>query len=149
MEWIFELLGWWSLAIVKFLFLPWVMIFAAEKTFLETVLITTSGASIGVFVISFFGDRLFHYLSERGKRRGMKIFTPGRRRIVRIKQKYGLKGLMMLGGLISVPITTLLATKYYKHESFYRWKVCGGFFVWSVVLSGLAFAIKLIFHGTA
>ena len=149
MEWIFELLGWWSLAIVKFLFLPWVMILGAEKTFLETIIITSSGACIGVFLISFFGDRLFQYLSDRGKRRGVKTFTPSRRRIVRIKQKYGLKGLMMIGGLISVPIATLLATKYYKHESAYRLKVCGGFFVWSVFLSGLAFVVKLLIHGAA
>lgn len=149
MEWILELLGWWSLAIVKFLFLPWVMILGAGKGFLETILISSTGASLGVFLISFFGDRLFHYLSDRGRRRGHKIFTPGRRRLVRIKQKYGLKGLMMVGGLISVPITTLLATKYYKHEAAYRLKVCGGFFVWSVVLSGLASVIKLFFHGAA
>lgn len=147
MEYIFELLGWWSLAIVKFLALPWFMILGAGKGFAETVVIATSGAAIGVYLISFFGDKLFHYLSSRAFRRGMKVFTKSRRRLVRIKTKYGLTGLMMLGGLISVPITSLLATKYFHHEKHYRLKVVFGFFIWALVLSSLAELVKLLTNG--
>lgn len=147
MEWILEILGWWSLAIVKFLFLPWVLVLGAGKPFLEAALITASGASIGIWIISFFGDKVFHYLSERGRRRGSKIFTPGRRRIVRIKQRYGLLGLLVVGFLISVPITTLLATKYYKHEPAMQWKVCGAFTFWAFFLCGVASIVKLIIYG--
>ncbi len=147
MEYIFELLGWWSLAIVKFLALPWLMILGAEKGFIETVLVATTGAAIGVYLVSFFGDKLFHYLSSRALRRGIKVFTSSRRRLVRIKTKYGLRGLMVLGGLISVPITSLLATKYFHHERHFRLKVVFGFFIWALVLSSLAEFIKLFTHG--
>lgn len=147
MEFLFELLGWWLLAIVKFLALPWFMILGAGKGFVETVLIATSGAAIGVYLVSFFGDKLFHYLSNRALRRGARVFTKSRRKLVRIKTKYGLMGLMMLGGLISVPITALLATKYFHHERHYRLKVVFGFFIWALLLSSLAEFIKLITNG--
>ena len=147
MECLFELLGWWSLAIVKFLALPWLMILGANKGFVETVLTATSGAAIGIVIVSFFGDKLFHYLSDRAKRRGIKVFTSSRRRLVRIKSKYGLRGLMVLGGLISVPITALLATKYFHHEKHMKLKVIFGFFIWALALSGLAEFVKIFTHG--
>lgn len=146
MEYFAELLGWWALAVVKFLFLPWIMVLGAEKSFLETFWISSSGAAIGVFVISFFGEKLFIYLSKRARKRGKKVFTKSRRNIVRIKNRYGLKGLMMVGGLISVPITTLLATKYFRHQRAMQLKVAGGFVVWSLLLTSLAWVMKLLFN---
>ena len=147
MGFVLEILAWWLLAIVKFLFLPWIMILASGKGLLETILVTASGATVGVYVIAFFGDRLFQFLSERGRKKGTKVFTPGRRRIVRIKNRYGLKGLLVLSGFISVPITTLLAVKYYRHTSLLALKVSAGFAVWSVMLSCMAYGIKTLYHG--
>lgn len=145
MAFLAELLGWWALAIVKFLFLPWVMIIAGGKGYLETVLIATSGAAIGVYVISFFGERLFVYLSERERRQGKKVFTKTRRRIVVVKNRFGLSGLIGISALISVPISVLLASKYFRHVRYMREKMVLGFFVWANVLSLLAFAVKTFF----
>jgi len=142
MAFLAELLGWWSLAIVKFLFLPWVMIIAGGKGYLETVLVASSGAALGVYVISFFGERLFIYLSERERRRGKKVFSKTRRRLVGVKSRFGLAGLIAISALISVPISVLLATKYFRHVRFMREKMVLGFFVWANVLSLLAFAVK-------
>lgn len=142
MEYFAELLGWWLLAVVKFLALPWLMVLASDKGFVETVLVSTSGAAIGITIISFFGDKLFNYLSKRAQKRGAKVFSSNRRRLVRIKNKFGLKGLLMIGGLISVPITTLLATKYFTHEKNMVLKVIFGFFLWSIALTSLAVFIK-------
>ncbi|MDG2245130.1 MAG: hypothetical protein P8L71_02095 [Flavobacteriales bacterium] len=144
MEYLAELLGWWLLAVVKFLALPWIMVLASDKGFVETVLVSTSGAAIGITVISFFGDKLFQYLSKRANRRGSKVFSNSRRRLVRIKNKFGLKGLLMIGGFLSVPITTLLATKYFTHEKHMVPKVIFGFFLWSIALTSLAVLFKNI-----
>ncbi len=65
---------------------------------------------------------------------------------MRIKNRYGLEGLMMVGGLISVPITALLATKYFRHQRAMQLKVAGGFAVWALVLTSLAWAVKWLFH---
>lgn len=145
MAFLAELLGWWALAIVKFLFLPSVMILAGGKGYLETVLVATSGAAIGVYVISFFGERLFVYLSERERRQGKKVFSSTRRKIVRVKNRFGLNGLIAVSALISVPISVLLASKYFRHERFMREKMVLGFFAWANVLSLIAWAIKNLF----
>lgn len=145
MAFLAELLGWWTLAIVKFLFLPWVMIIAAGKGYIETVVVASSGAAIGVYVISFFGERLFNYLSERERRRGKKVFSTTRRRLVGVKSRFGLTGLITISAFISVPISVLLAIKYFKHERLMREKMVLGFFVWANILSLLAFAVKNLF----
>ena len=137
-----ELLGWWFLAVVKFLFLPWLMIIVSGKTYLETILVASSGAALGVYGLSFFSERLFRFLSLRDRKRGKRQVTRGRRRVVKVKGRFGLLGLIALSALISVPVTTLLATKYFKHIRFMRLKLVVGFFVWANLLSLLALLIK-------
>lgn len=149
MAYLAELLGWWFLAVVKFLFLPWLMIIVSGKGFLETVLVSWSGAAIGVLLISFIGKRLFKYLSERGRRKGKRAVTRGRRRIVGVKRRFGLSGLLAISGLISVPVATLLAIKYYNHVSGLRIKLILAFGAWSALLSALAVFIKTFFPDAA
>lgn len=145
MAFLAELLGWWALAIVKFLFLPSVMILAGGKGYLETILVSTSGAAIGVYVISFFGERLFVYLSKRDRRMGKKVFSSTRRKIVNVKNRFGLTGLIAISALISVPISVLLASKYFRHVRFMREKMVVGFFIWANLLALIALAIKNLF----
>lgn len=146
MAFIAELLGWWLFAIVKFLFLPSFMIFA-QKTYVETVVVSSTGAALGVLLISFFGERLFLYLSARERRLGKAIVTKRRRQIVRMKNRFGLGGLIAVSALISVPLSTLLATKYFRHVPFMRLKMIIGFFIWANILTGLAWYIRTFTHG--
>jgi hypothetical protein len=146
MAFVAELLGWWLFAIVKFLFLPSVMIFA-EKSYVETVLVSSSGAALGILLISFFGERLFLYISARERRMGKPIITKRRRQIVRLKGRFGLGGLIAVSALISVPLSTLLATKYFRHVPFMRLKMIVGFFVWANVLTAFAWYIRTFTNG--
>lgn len=136
-----KLLGFFFLAIVKFLFTPSAMFLAPNEdySFLTIVLTTSSGAALGVMICYGFGKKLFMYFSKRAKRKGKKVFTPGRRRIVAIKNKYGIFGLMMICGLISVPISSLIASKYFHHKKATPYLLILGFFLWSLVLTGLHF----------
>jgi hypothetical protein len=134
MNYLLEILGWWGMSIIKFLITPTTMV-VVGKGLLETILISTTGAWIGIFVFSFFGNKLFAYLSKRARRRGVKVFTSSRRRIVRVKQRYGIYGLVAVCALISVPISSLLAAKYFHHL---KWRIpalMGGFAIWSVLLT--------------
>lgn len=142
MAWVAELLGWWLLAVVKFLFLPWLMIIVSGKSYVETVLVSTTGAAIGIYLISFFADRLFTFLSLRDRRRGKAQITRARRKVVGVKGRFGLMGLIAISALISVPVTTLLATKYFKNTPFMRLKLVLGFFIWANLLSLLALLLN-------
>ena len=63
-------------------------------------------------------------------------------RIVFIKNKFGLIGFIAISAIISVPITSLLAAKFFKHNKFTPlWLICG-FMVWSLILSSAAYYIK-------
>jgi len=139
-----KLIGYFFLSMVKFLFTPSAMFLdpTEDYSFFTIVLTTSSGAAVGVLVTYGFGKRLFVYLSMRAKRRGAKVFSASRRRIVRIKNKYGIFGLMLISGLISVPITSLIASKYFNHKKETPFLLILAFFAWSILLTGVHFIFK-------
>lgn len=139
-----KVLGWWLASIVKFLFTPFVMITnpgSEHWSFIEIILITSSGAALGVFLFYHFGEWILkHWPFGKGKK---KIFTPTRRRIISLKNKMGIKGLMLVCGLISVPVSAMLCARYFKHDPTAMAKLILGFCLWSVVLTSLAYAIRI------
>ncbi|MGB0423264.1 MAG: hypothetical protein ACPGED_03030, partial [Flavobacteriales bacterium] len=109
------ILGFLMLSMVKFLFAPSMMTFAPGDYSIFTVLITTTlGAALGTLLFYFFGMQMFRWIGSLSRKRTeKKTFTPMRRKILGVKNKYGIKGLMLLSGIISVPVTALLAAKYF------------------------------------
>lgn len=146
-EYFFRILGWWMLTIVKFLFVPFGMLLKPESgeewNLLEVILISSTGAALGVFIFFHFGEIIFGWLAHHLNTK-KNIFNRRNRWIVRIKQRWGLKGLMLISGLISVPIASVIGAKLYRHNSTALPKLIIAFFCWSVVLSSLAFGMKKI-----
>lgn len=146
------ILIWWGMSIVKFLPAPFLMMASTgdgegwmnhDWSFLGIVSVTSSGASIGVLIFYSFGERFFAYLDSHRKK-PRKRFTKINRMIVRIRARYGLKGLLMISGLISVPIASLLAARYYRSNSTMALLVMS-FSLWAVFLTSLSYAAKLLF----
>lgn len=145
-EWLelgpWEIAGWMVMAIVKFLVTPSAMIARGVSVWF-TVGVTSAGAAVGVMLFFHFGKLLTrHWTDWRNRLRGNRppppvkpIFTPGRRRIVRFRRRFGLMGLLVVSGLISVPISALLAAKYYQRVPGASIALVLAFAVWSVVLS--------------
>lgn len=137
---IVEILLWMFGAVVKFLVTPSLMI-ARGWSFGATVLVTSVGAAVGVWVFFFFGKWI---LIKWGEFRGEKepkrpFFTPQRRRVVRFRRLFGMWGLLAVSGLISVPIASILAAKYYQRDERMPWILVVAFVVWSLILSALSF----------
>jgi hypothetical protein len=106
------------------------------------VLTTGTGAAVGVLLFYYGGTYLFKWTSHLKSKKKKPVFTKGRRRIVFIKNKFGLIGFIAISAIISVPITSLLAAKFFKHNRFTPlWLICG-FMVWSLILSSAAYYIK-------
>lgn len=76
--------------------------------------------------------------------RGKRVFTPGRRRLVRWKNRFGLNGILMVSGLISVPIAAVLAAKYFRDESWAMWRLMLAFTSWAGLLTALSVLIKFV-----
>ena len=132
------------LAVVKFVITPFTIYATGKESiqFGEVVLTTGTGAAVGVLLFYYGGTYLFNVTSHLKTKKHKPIFTKGRRRIVYIKNKFGLVGFIAISAIISVPITSLLAAKFFKHNKFTPlWLICG-FMIWSLILSAAAYYIK-------
>ncbi len=115
-------------------------------SYLETVLLTGTGGCIGIFIF-FLGGRSvlewfrLRYVKKRTRamERGEKpkrIFTRINRMVVRLKHTYGVTGLaFILIPIVSVPITAVLAAKYFRHDRRTLPILLSSVVVWSFILS--------------
>ncbi|MBP6390698.1 MAG: hypothetical protein KA175_09825 [Flavobacteriales bacterium] len=143
-----DLLGYLSvmaMSIVKFFFSA-LYSYQFGNTYLETVLLTGAGGAIGMLVFYFTGTRVLEWFRLRylrraalAKARGQqpkRIFTRTNRGIVRIKHGYGMIGLAAIAPpILSVPITAILAAKYFRHDRRTLPFLIGSVVLWSFVLS--------------
>jgi len=138
--WILTNISWMLLSIVKFLVTPSAMIVNGYIWY-EVILVTTLGASVGVVLFYFFGKILFtlwnkHKSNLLGKKQKKgKPSSSKQRRIIGFKNKFGIKGLLLLSVLISVPISSVLAAKYFSNDRLVVLKLCAAFLCWSIILS--------------
>ncbi|GEM_PF-171488 len=135
-----ELIFWSIAAVVKFLVTPSLMV-ARGWGFLTTVLVSSVGAGIGVLLFFYFGKWM---LNKWAKFRGEKepkrpFFTSKRRRVVQFRRKFGMWGLLVVSGMISVPISALLAAKYYHRDERMPWILILAFVIWAFVLTALSY----------
>ncbi len=149
LEYFSKVFGWWLLSILKFVIAPFAMILnpggKEHWSFLETILICGSGAAIGTFIFFHFGEYIFNWTAHH-LRRPKKVFTRINRRIIKIKWRYGFRGLVFFSVIISVPLASILAAKFYRHRKKVIPKLMFGFFIWSVALSILAYFFKTVFN---
>jgi hypothetical protein len=127
-------------AMVKFLFAPaWALQFEAKFT--GIVLWCCVGGCLGVIVFY----RASGWLMEAARRRSLKriartgkhpkTFTRFNRFVVRLKHMHGLFGIAAVLPFISIPVGSILAAKYFKHDRRTLPTLLGSVAVWSVLLS--------------
>ncbi len=132
-------------ASVKFLFAGLVS-FGMGNGFWETLIYTAIGGLLGMCVFFLGGKGLLEWFRKRYLRRvqertskGLppkRIFTRTNRLIVRVKQRYGILGLAMFAPpTLSIPVTALLAAKYFRHDRRTLPTLLVSVLLWSAVLS--------------
>jgi hypothetical protein len=140
---------------IKFLLAP-ALSFSLGLNFLQTFLSTTAGGIVGVVVFFFLSRwiillyaRYFVYYMHLLKIRLFKIlrlslpefiparrFTRRNRLIIKIVRKYGLFGVVALTPvLLSIPIGTFLATRYYSNNRYLLVYLSGSVLFWSLFMS--------------
>jgi len=146
---------------IKFLFAP-VLSFGMGLNFIQTWLSTTSGGIVGVLVFFFLSkwillmySRYFFYYSHLIRKSiyghlniNMPKFIPARkftrrnRMIIKIVKKFGLAGIVILTPvLLSIPIGTFIATRYYSTNRYLLVYLSISVLFWSLFMSS---AISLI-----
>jgi hypothetical protein len=148
MMYLARVIFWWMWSVVKFIITPFVMILKTSGehwTWLEVVLITSSGAAGGAYIFFHGGEYLVQLWKRFFGKKPKRIFNATRRNIIRVKWKFGLKGLMLISGLISVPLTSMLAAKFYRHQPNALPMIIIGFSLWSLVLTTIAYLMRLAY----
>jgi hypothetical protein len=111
--------------------------------FFETILWTNVGGLLGIYFFAFLSEKLIAWWnrtfkkrrsSRTGSARSKKVFTQRNRRIIRIKQKYGLIGIALITPLLlSIPLGTFLAVRYYRSSRTKFIYLIGSNVAWSAI----------------
>lgn len=133
-----------GMSIVKFLFAAAVS-YGFQHTYWQTVALLVIGGGLGTAAFYGLGVRLLEGIRLRALRRSRalaaagkprkKVFTRTNRFIVRVKIRYGLVGLAVMPPILSVPITALIAAKYFRHDRRTLPYLLTAVGAWSIVLS--------------
>lgn len=115
-------------------------IYVMKMSVIETLIYTNTGGILGVIIFLNFWDYLIRMWNKyrpgnlNFHSKNKKIFTRSNRRLVRIKIKYGLLGIVILSPVVlSIPVGSFLAAKYYGTKpQVYVWLISGQIF-WSVI----------------
>jgi len=110
---------------------------------IETILWTNIGGILGIYFFAFLSDkvilwwkRTFRAKKSRAKseRTEKKIFTKKNRRIIKIKQRYGLIGIALATPfLLSIPVGTFLLIRYYRTSRVKLIYLIGSNLIWSII----------------
>jgi hypothetical protein len=140
---------------IKFLIAP-ALSFGMGLNFIQTLLSTTAGGIVGVFVFFFLSrwilqlySRYFFYYFHllRMKIYGFfnitapkfipaRRFTKRNRMIIKIVKKFGLAGLVIATPvLLSIPLGTFIATRYYSSNRFLLVYLSASVLFWSLFMS--------------
>ena len=128
----------YALSGFKFIFGP-TMGAAYGFSIVLTGVLTTLGMMTTVYVISYFGPQI-RLLMVRlfGKRKKEPVFSPRRRRFVRIWKKYGIQGIAFLTPLLLTPVGGAFFANALgvQRKDIFKWMWIFGTF-WAFVLSAL------------
>jgi len=118
-----------------------------EFAFFETILWTNVGGVLGIYFFAFLSGKLIAWWNRTFKKnskfdpengsKGKLTFTKRNRRIVRIKQQYGLIGIALSTPIIlSIPLGTFLVVRYYRASRTKFLYLIVSNVIWSVIYSG-------------
>jgi len=118
-----------------------------DFSFLETILWTNVGGIAGIYFFAFLSGKVIAWWnltfrrprlsSTEKEEQTKKIFTRRKRRIVRIKQRYGLIGIVVSTPiLLSIPVGVFLVVRYYRSSRAKFLCLIASNVVWSVIYSG-------------
>ncbi len=140
-------------ALTVILFCSWkfamtfpIAVYGFKMTFFETILYTNIGGVAGVLFFALLSNKLIEYWKNKvSKRKKRKVFTPTRRKIVKLRSRYGLWGIVILNPIIiSIPVSTFLVSRYYgKQFTNYAWLILGQI-GWSFVYTYFYMFIKQV-----
>jgi membrane protein DedA with SNARE-associated domain len=126
-------------AATKFMFSPGM---ALEEGYdkAETIIITTIGGWMGILFFYYLGgwftDVIIGFIVKRFRKKKKKYSTKGKRRIIRIKQRFGVIGISFLTPtILSIPIGSVIASKYFSKNRMTIPYLFFSLLLWSIIIT--------------
>lgn len=126
-----------------------VAIFAFKMSFFETILYTNIGGIIGIIVFAFLSKGFLKIIKllwpgkSIDSKKSKKIFTRRNKRIIFLKNKFALPGVIILTPvLLSIPVGVFIVTKYFGHKKINFLYLLVVQFLWSVIFTIMYFNVK-------
>jgi hypothetical protein len=129
-------------------------IFGLNMTPAETIIYINLGGIIGVILFAKFWEAIIVIwnklfpgkINTDASPKSKKIFTRRNRRIVNLKSKYGLPGIVILNPiLLSIPIASFLVAKYYGNKTKNLMWLVAGQVGWSLIYTVFYFQVYSLF----
>lgn len=143
---------------IKFLFAPSIGLHGFDFPIWETILICSAGGVTGVTFFYLFAD----FLMDRSRNKKLererkmreaghviinKFHSKGKRRTIRIKQRFGLIGIALVTPcIISIPIGSILAARFFKNKKKVLTAMYLSVFLWAVLLTLLNDQVERLIH---
>ncbi len=113
-------------------------------SFAETILWTNVGGIAGIYFFAFLSEKILAWWNRtfgirkhkggKEEEKKKKIFTKKNRRIVRVRQKYGLPGIAFFTPLLlSIPVGTFLVVRYYNNSKIKFYYLIASNLIWSLI----------------
>ncbi len=119
-----------------------------KYNFVKVILVTCSGGITGIILFTYLSASFLrwrhNYKLKRNKDHKKVIFSKSARRIIKIKNRFGLVGIAFITPIISTPIGSFIAEKFYKDKKIVILYLSVSVIFWSVTLYFLFY----FFHDT-
>jgi len=112
-------------------------------TYLQSVVVTTVGGIVGVFVFFHLGARIVHFFPNFFKpvNKKRKIFTKKNKFFVKLIRNYGLFGIAIFSPIfISIPVGSFLAARFFESHKVMALAILSmSVLLWSVSITTFLF----------
>lgn len=138
----YEIISVFLMSAIKFFAAP-LLAKSFGFAYLQTILITSLGGIVGVFVFFNLGARIVHFFPNFFKpvNKSRKIFTKKNKFFVMLIRDYGLFGIAIFSPiLISIPVGSFLAARFFEsHKKMALAIMSMAVVLWSVSISTFLF----------
>lgn len=132
----YEALSAFIMSTFKLMVAPVIFAGANKYPLLEIAIYCALGGLVSAVVFFFVGKQFGKMGAKRKtKKNSKKVFSKKNIQIIKIKNKFGLYGMAMLIGLISVPLGALLVGRYFGKNKKAIPALIGAAFVWSFTMT--------------
>jgi len=120
-----------------------------KYNFIKAMLVACSGGITGNIIFTYLSATFLNWTHAYREKRNIKkkIFTKSTRRMIRIKQRFGLAGIAFITPIISQPIGAFFAEKFFKDKKKVILYLSVSVVFWALFIYMILYLINFVLKG--